>query len=64
MIRQCQALPRDFQRLNQEQRQKAEIDPRNAFFEAFGIRPDTELQRVHAEQVGFGYFVLRHNING
>lgn len=37
MIRQCQALPRDFQQRNEEQRSKAFIAAGNPYFKAFGV---------------------------
>ncbi|KAH7662487.1 piwi domain-containing protein, partial [Aphelenchoides avenae] len=37
MIRQCQALPRDFQNRNEEQRSKAFIAAGNPYFKAFGV---------------------------
>ncbi|KAH7702925.1 NRDE-3 protein, partial [Aphelenchoides avenae] len=49
MIRQCQALPRDFKKLNEEQRSKAFVAGGNPYFKAHGIRPDTEMQKAQAQ---------------
>lgn len=37
MIRQCQALPKDFKKLNEDQRGKAFIQSANPFFKAYGV---------------------------
>ncbi|KAH7689685.1 NRDE-3 protein, partial [Aphelenchoides avenae] len=49
MIRQCQALPKSFRDLNEQQRDKASITSGNPYFKAHGVRPESQMLRAQAE---------------
>ncbi|KAH7727256.1 piwi domain-containing protein [Aphelenchoides avenae] len=49
MIRQCQALPKAFKELNEQQRSKAFISSGNPYFKAHGVRPESDMLRAQAD---------------